>query len=485
MENKISTISCPNCGQAINVNEILAHQLEDEYRKKYNDDRAQEQRKYKAQMHELEEQKSKLQEEQALAKQRIDAEVHKKLESQKESFREQIKTVLQKEQATELKTMQDELAAKSLQLQELNKTKAEIERLKREKAEQRDQIKAESEKALNQKIAEEKIKIKEESEKNFAQKLTLLEEENLKNKAENKSFRERELGFLRKERAIREEKDNLELDYQKTLIQEKEKIAAQIREQENEKNKMVKLEYQKQLDDQKSLIEEMKRKADQGSMQMQGEVQELALEDLLNAAFPFDSIDEVAKGVRGADVIQTVRNSLQQVCGKILYESKRTKTFSDGWIDKLKNDQRNQQAELAIIVTEAMPRDMHRFGQKSGVWICTFQEVQAVAYVLREMVLKVHTANAAQENKGDKITMLYSYLTSAVFTQHVEAIVDGFSSMKIDLDKEKRAMQRIWKTREKQIEKVVENTVDMYASIKGIAGNAVGTVHALELGPGE
>ena len=261
------------------------------------------------------------------------------------------------------------------------------------------------------------------------------------------------------------------------ISREKEKIQKNVQE----KAELTIKEYQKQFEDQKKLVEEMKRKAEQGSMQMQGEIQELALEDLLRALFPFDIINEVPKGVKGADVIQTVVNGLQQVCGKIIYESKRTKAFSEGWIEKLKEDQRNQQSDLAVIITEVLPKDMERFGRKDGVWICTYQEAKGVTFVLREMLLKTHSVKSAEENKGDKMELLYHYLTGVDFKQRVEAIVEGFSELKIDLDKEKRAMQKIWKTREKQIEKVITNTVDMYGAIKGIAGNAIQSVIALEL----
>ncbi|MCD4692967.1 MAG: DUF2130 domain-containing protein, partial [Calditrichales bacterium] len=253
------------------------------------------------------------------------------------------------------------------------------------------------------------------------------------------------------------------------------------RKNEQEKNELKFREYKKQLEDQKKLIEEMKRKSEQGSMKMQGEVQELALEELLKTQFLSDIIEDIPTGVQGADVIQTVVNEIQQVCGKIIYESKRTKLFSDKWIEKLKNDQRRQQAELAVIVTEVMPKDMNRFGCKNGVWICNYQEVKGLSFVLREMLIKTHSVKSAEVNKTDKMEMLYNYLTGEDFSQRVAAIVEGFSTLKTDIDKEKRAMQKIWKEREKQIEKVIANTIDMYGSIKGIAGKAVGTVKALEL----
>ena len=185
--------------------------------------------------------------------------------------------------------------------------------------------------------------------------------------------------------------------------------------------------------------------------------------------------------MHGADVIQIVRNDAGQECGKIIYESKRTKTFGPDWIGKLKNDQREQKADMAVIVSENLPKDMDRFGNKERVWICTFPEVKGLSFVLREMLIKVHAVGTSEENKTDKMSLLYSYLTSPEFSERIEAIVEGFSDMKSGIDSEKRAMQKIWKQREKQIEKVTNNTIDMYGSIKGIAGKAIGTVKALEL----
>ncbi len=154
----------------------------------------------------------------------------------------------------------------------------------------------------------------------------------------------------------------------------------------------------------------MRRKSEQGSMQLQGEVQELALEELLKAAFPFDIISEVGKGVRGADCIQTVRNNFGQECGKIIFESKRTKDFASDWIEKLKADMRSQGADVAVIVTQALPKDMDRFGEKDGVWICSFAEVKPIVQMLRDGIIKISSALKSQENRGDKMHLLYDYL---------------------------------------------------------------------------
>jgi hypothetical protein len=335
---------------------------------------------------------------------------------------------------------------------------------------------------LQERLSEEMVKIKQLTDEEYKQKITLLEDENDKKKKENFELKSRELQLLKNEKALKEKQEEMQLDIERQMLVKREEIATEVIKKEQEKNALKFKEYDKQLSDQKQLIEEMKRKAEQGSMQMQGEVQELALEDILKSLYRFDLIESVPKGVRGADVIHTIVNPLQQICGKIIYESKRTKAFTDNWIEKLKEDQREQQAELAVIVTEVYPKGITHFARKDGVWICSYQEVESITFVLRELLLQTHSVKSAQENKGDKMEVLYTYLTSEEFRHRVEAIVDGFSEMKTEMDKEKRAMERIWKEREKQLEKVIHNTIDMYGSIKGIAGNAVGTIKALELG---
>ena len=217
----------------------------------------------------------------------------------------------------------------------------------------------------------------------------------------------------------------------------------------------------------------MKRKAEQGSMQLQGEAQELLLEELLQSTFPFDKIEEVGKGVRGADCIQIVRNQFGNETGKIIYESKRTKDFANDWIEKLKTDMRSLGADVAVIVTQAFPRDMERFGEKEGVYICNFAEVKSVALLLRNALLKVYDAKKSQDNKGDKMVMLYDYLTNSEFSEQWKAIREGFMSMKLSIQRERDAMEKLWKAREKQLEKVLLNAAHIKGSIEGIAGSDV------------
>lgn len=350
------------------------------------------------------------------------------------------------------------------------------------------------------KLEEEKKKIQLSLEENlrkniaadFENKLKMLELNNKDNEEKLKLARQQQLEFLKKEQELVNKEAELELSVQKKLQEEREKLSVEIRKLEEQRNAAKETEFQlrlkemeEKLEAQKKLAEEMKRKAEQGSMQSQGEVQELLLEEMLRTAFPFDVITEVGKGVRGADCIQTVRNNLGQECGKIIFESKRTKDFANDWIEKLKADMRNQGADVAVIVTQALPKDMSSFGEKDGVWICSFSEAKAVVHMLRDGIIKISMALKKQDNKGDKMHMLYDYLTSSEFAEQWKAIREGFLSMKLSIQRERDAMEKLWKQREKQLEKVLLNAAHVRGSIEGIAGMEAIDLNLLESGAGD
>lgn len=339
---------------------------------------------------------------------------------------------------------------------------------------------------MNEALSKQKLNLEENIKKSitsdYENKLKMLSETNIQNEEKLKAARDKELEFLRKEQELKTKEAELEINLQKKLNAERGTLLETITKQEEEKNSLKLKEYQKQIEDQKKLIDEMQRKAEQGSMQLQGEVLELALEELLKATFPFDLIEEVGKGIKGADCVQHVRNDTGNICGKIIFESKRTKAFTNEWIEKLKSDMRSSQADIAVIVTETMPKGMDRFGMKDGVWICNFAEIKSLAFVLRDSLIKIQAVTVNQDNKGDKMQLLYNYLTSNEFKQQIEAIVEGFTSLKDGIGREKIAMEKLWKEREKQLEKVILNTTHFYGSVKGIAGNAIGDIKTLELG---
>ena len=361
---------------------------------------------------------------------------------------------------------------------ELNESlKSEVEKELRGKM--MDWQKKKEEEFEKQKLSLVTDTLKKANEETAAKLRSLEEEATLKTK-QVQDLQKKELDLLRDKNALEEKQKNLEVEIEKRFLEKRKEIEDGAIKREQEIFDLKTKEYKLQMEQQQKLIEELKRKSEQGSMQLQGESQELLLEEILNEHFPFDVIEEVGKGVEGADCIQLIRNSSGMVCGKIIYESKRTKAWSNGWIDKLKADKRNSGSDVAILVSQVFPKDMDKFGEKDGVWVCNFNEVSSVAYLLRSGIIKIFDAQKAQEGKGDKMQMLYNYLTGNEFRGQMEAIVEGFMSMKHSISKERVQMEKLWKEREKQLEKVLLSTSGMYGSVKGIAGASVGDIPLLD-----
>lgn len=321
----------------------------------------------------------------------------------------------------------------------------------------------------------------------YENQLKFLQQKAVESEEKLKESRKKELEFLQKEQALKAKEEEIQITIQRQLLEERAKLKEQLQKEEADKISLKEQEYQlrtkeleKQIEDQKKLVEEMRRKQEQGSMQLQGEVQELMLEEMLQSTFPFDKIEEVGKGVRGADCIQIVRNQFGNESGKIIYESKRTKDFSNEWIEKLKKDMRSFGADVAVIVTQTFPKDMDRFGEKDGVYICTFSEVRSVALLLRNALLKIADARKSQENKGDKMVMLYDYLTGTEFGEQWKAIREGFMTMRQSIQRERDTMEKLWKAREKQLEKVLLNAAHIQGSVEGIAGADAVNLNLLE-----
>ena len=401
-------IKCPSCKHEFAPEDAIAKAREKEFQEKFNNDRQQLMKQFAGQQSALEEQKR---------------EFEKKKEKENQLFSERI----------------------------------EKEKLK-----------------LETDIRERERKI---ISNDFENQLRILKESNQDNEEKLKLSRQKELEFLKKEKDLKVKEEELEISLQKKLSEERILLIDQIRKQEKDRNEIKETEnvlkvreLEKQIEDQKKLVDEMKRKAEQGSMQLQGEVQETALEETLKNAFPFDLIVEVGKGIRGADCIQLVRNNFGQECGKIIYESKRTENFGGDWIEKFKKDMRSNGADIAVLVTKTMPRDLNCFGLKDGIWVCTFSEVKALANVLRDGIIRVFNSSKKHENKGDKMHLLYDYLTSNEFSEQWKAIREGFVSMKMSIQVERNAMEKLWKAREKQLEKVLLNSAHIKGSIEGIAG---------------
>ena len=359
-----NSISCPNCGTIIDIDEIYYKQIEKKLKaqhlakeKEFQSKLEAQQAEYKKHLDALKAKEIELKEQESSFKQKVQLATKQMLLKEKDRLYEQIKEQVSKEQNQSIELLQKELDAKSKQIQELNAAKVEIEQLKRQNQEIAIQAKLQAQKELNQKLQEEKEKIKHSLEELANEKL--------------KEFQQA----------------------QELKLKEKDQQLSQL----------------------KKSLEDAKRKAEQGSMQIQGEVQEIAIEEWLENQFPFDTITEVKKGAFGADCIQTIHTRQMQNCGVICYESKNTKAWSDAWIDKLKQDMLKAKADIGVLVTNVYPNDMDRMGFVDGIWVCSLNEFKGSAALLRESLIRIAQAISKEENKVDKITLLYNYLTGNEF----------------------------------------------------------------------
>ncbi|GAA9902537.1 DUF2130 domain-containing protein [Helicobacter pylori] len=423
-ENQTIPFKCPNCQAPINVNEALYKQIELENQSRF------------------------------LAQQK---EFEKEVKEKRAQYQSHFKMLEQKEEALK-------------------------EQEREQKAKFDDAVKQASALALQ----DERAKIIEEARKNaFLEQqkgLELLQKELDEKSKQVQELHQKEAEIERLKRENNEAESRLKAENEKKMNEKLETERERIEKALHEKNELKFKQQEEQLEMLRNELKNAQRKAELSSQQFQGEVQELAIEKFLRQKFPLDCIEEIKKGQRGGDCIQVVHTREFQNCGKIYYESKRTKEFQKAWVEKLKSDMREIGADVGVIVSEALPKEMERMGLFEGVWVCSFEEFKGLSAVLREGVIQVSLAKKSQENKGDKVNLLYHYLTSSEFSMQVSAIIEGFEQLRAELENEKRAMARIWKSREKQMEKVFEGTINMYGSIKGIMGNAIWKVKALELG---
>ena len=426
-----TTIKCPNCGTQIDIDEIFYHQIEEKFKQQHLAEQQKlkaeveaKRKEYKEHLDALKANEETLKE----AKEKFDEEIRKatreQLKIERAKLMDELKRELVEEQSESMVLLQKELEEKSKKLQELHAATAKIAQLEREKEELAAKAKAEAELTLNQKLAEEKVRLQKVLDEASAVRLKEIEEVN----------------------------------------------ALKLKEKEE------------QMEQLKRGLEDAKRKAEQGSMQVQGEALELAIESWLASQFPFDNIEEVKKGAFGADCVHTIHIRELQHCGVICYESKNTKAWSDAWITKLKQDMLKVNADLSVLVTSVYPNDMDRMGFVDGIWVCSLDEFKGSASLLRESLIRVHKTVQKEENKSDKMSLLYNYLTGNEFQMQLKAIVDGFMQMQTELDKERRSLMASWKRRQKLIDGVLQNTTEMYGSLQGIAGSgALGYIDALEL----
>jgi hypothetical protein len=386
---------------------------------------------------------------------------------------ERIRQGLEKEHEVKEQEMQDKMNQLKKKEQEMDKAKASMDELLAER--------------LSEALIKEKAEIikvsKIQAAKEKEQEMKMIEDE-LKEKDKKLQEANAEALELRKERSkLETEKKEFEIKIQRQLDEERAKIQEESSKKATEEQQYIIAQLKKQLTDATKAKDELARKLEQGSQQTQGEVLELELEEILKTGFPMDEILPVPKGVNGADIIQKVYNRSGRLCGQIVWESKKTKNWTEGWIQKLKDDQRAAKADLAVIVSTALPEDTKTFNYRDGIWICDVKLVIALATALHLNLEAITRERAMAVGKNEKMECIYSYLTGTEFRQRVETIVESFSSMKADLEKEKLSIQKNWAKREKQIDRVVSNTIGLYGDLSGLA--PLQEIKMLELGEDE
>lgn len=337
-------------------------------------------------------------------------------------------------------------------------------------------------------LEEEKNKFNKTLQPELEKKLKNAMEFDIKNKnneleelkKQNKNLQEQLLEINKLIRQIKNEGEERRIEMEKKLTISQEKIREEEKRKSDEENKLKILEKDKKISDAMKMVEEYKRKLEQGSQQSQGEVMEDELKKILMAEFPYDQILDVPKGIRGADLIQTVKNNLGKECGTILWESKRTKAWTEGWITKLKQDQREIKAELAIIVTQVMPQGIKNFGLKDGIWVVDYSTVIGAAVSLRNNLIDLFGVRSSNKGKENKKEILWNYLTSVEFKQRVEAIYESYNNLRDELQKEKDWFTKKWAREEKNITRVADNLLGMHGDLEGIVGKTLPELEQLK-----
>ncbi|HEX7231868.1 MAG TPA: DUF2130 domain-containing protein [Candidatus Binatia bacterium] len=376
-------------------------------------------------------------------------------------------------------------------LSEKNAEISKREKILNQQAESLEKAKQNFEQEVEQKLRAERARISAEE----AKKLKLAMGSDLEEKAreinnlhEILKERDKKLAeaqqaqaeLLRKQRELDDARRELDLTIERRVQADLMDERDRAKKEAEEELKLKVLEKDQTITAMQRQIEDLKRRAEQGSQQLQGEVQELQLESLLRAKFPRDTIQPVPKGDFGGDVLQRVIGPLNQICGTILWESKRTKNWSDGWLPKLRDDQRAAKADIAVILSHALPKEVETFDFLDGVWVADPRVTVPVALSLRQSLIEVSAARQASQGQQTKMEMVYSYLTGPRFRQRIQALVEAFSSMKEDLDREKKTITRQWAKREEQIDRVMQATVGMYGDLQGIAGKTLQEIEGLE-----
>lgn len=411
----------------------------------------------------------------------IDRDVQDKLKLERAALHKKAKEEAIGELKTQLTTLEQELAQNKAKLEKFAMAELELRKKAQEIEVEKRELGLKVQRTLDEERRKIKEKAKEEAVGELKGRLSTLEQELTQSKAKLEQAQEAELDIRKKAQAVEEEKRELGLKVQRTLDEERQKIQDKAKKDADEESRLKLAEKDKLVADLQQKVVEMKRKMEQGSQQTQGEVQELDIEASLKACFPGDVFEPVAKGVSGADVLQKVIGPGGTLAGCILWEVKQTKAWSDGWVSKLKADQRMAKADLAALVSAALPREIESFGDVEGLWVSSRGCAMPLASVLRTALIEVASARRATQGQATKMEMVYGYLTGPAFRQRVEALKEAFESMMEDLTREKTLMTKQWAKRESLIESILRGTVGLYGDLQGIAGREMLTIQGLEI----
>jgi len=374
--------------------------------------------------------------------------------------------------------LQQELANREVDLRKQRETLKQEQKLLNKK---RESLEEQLSARMAEKLPELEKKATAKLELKYDTQVKELQESMQEKDAALSKLRKHELELRKKQRDLETAREEAELELARKLDEERAKIRIAAQEKADETHRLKDLEKDKMINDLRVSLDDMKRKAEQGSMETQGEVLELDFEEQLRSFFPYDEIEPVKKGARGADVIQHVKSPRGEDCGALLWEMKNARNWSNTWIPKLKDDMREARATIPILVSVVLPEGVEHFGRHQDAWISDPASAMPLAFALREQLVVVKQAQAASEDQSGKMELLYQYLAGVEFKQKIEGIVEAFTEMKGQLDKERRAFEKQWKAREKQIERVIKNTVGLYGDMQGIIGGSIATIPALEL----
>jgi hypothetical protein len=473
----LNVIACPTCKTEIEVSEIMAAQLSATLRAEMEAQLATERRALGDRARQIEEQNRLLQDERG----KFEVQIQTRLADEQQRLLIEARAQATRELSVEMAARDEKLETLQKLLQTARNSELELIRRESELQTQRERMEIEVQTKLNaereqiRKLAQEQAELQlsgtlQEKELKLASLQTAL-----------KTAQENELSLRKKEQELEQQKNELQLEVARTLDAERSKIRDEALRQADEQGRLKLAEKDKLMAEMTEQIQQLKRKAEQGSQQIQGEVLELDLRSQLCDAFGSDDITDVPKGVSGGDLIQRVRSVSGRPCGEILWESKRTKNWSGTWLPKLRDDMRAAGAACAILVSEALPDGVRSFNHIDGIWVCSRSHAIALAMALRAGMIEASKARHAADGRQEKTDLVYNYLCSGEFQHHLSGLVESFSQMQTDLDSEERSLKASWKKRRKQLERAFSGATGLYGDLQGLMGSALPEVRHLEL----